>query len=155
MRREKAKQLVRCPKPAAHPDSLVLSQNGSGVNKNSQFQLQWKGRDKHQSAVIQGDATRKRWHLTDRSLVVAAVRRNLSNISAGDLGAILMADLSRPAVIKGEHLLGATRVASFRNFHTYMENLVDAPFDEAGEIMVSIAVHSFSFWAAIEGPGCV
>jgi hypothetical protein len=115
---------------------------------NDNFQLEWKGKDKTQDAVVAGPTLRKRWHLTDRSAVCAAVRRNLTNVSAGDFGTAVMADISRPVIIKGEIMLGAARIAAMQNYHKYMEFLVGE------EPELSIVVHSYSYPAA-SCRGCV
>jgi hypothetical protein len=64
---------------------------------------------------------KKRNHLTRRGQMVAAIRRNLTNTSAKDLGIACLADMGTNAVTRAEHLLGASRVASFRQFHLDME----------------------------------
>ena len=153
-----AKQIQKAEKKS----QLAVTEQAKGENRA--FVLAWKvnGRrngKKEQSIVVDQEGSKKqRWHLTDNSLIVAAIRRNLSNISTKDFGAMAMCDMHSSVLCKAEVLLGATRIAAFRTFHNLWETTIatnnpnhpndDDEFDFDGlahdRSLMSIAVHSFS-----------
>lgn len=67
-----------------------------------------------------------------------AIRRNLSNGAARDLGAVLMIDVSHPTVTKYETLLAAALTAHSRRFHLHCE----ARFHQETQGW-NVAFHSF------------
>ncbi len=65
---------------------------------------------------------RKSLHLTPRSAMVVAMRRNLSNVAASSFGCCALADISRQTVVRCELTAGASLVAAFRFYHSYTES---------------------------------
>lgn len=163
--RKSAQHVAKQIQKAEKKSQLAVAEQAKGENRA--FVLAWKinGRKngkKEQSIVVdQEGGKRQRWHLTDNSLVVAAIRRNLSNISTKDFGAMAMCDMHSSVLCKAEVLLGATRIAAFRTFHNQWETTIatNNPNDPDGDefdfdcgdglaahdrSLMSIAVHSFS-----------
>lgn len=60
-------------------------------------------------------------HFTDQSRMALAVRRNLSNAAASDMGSVLLEDIATNTVIAAENMLAATLVARSRSFHESQE----------------------------------
>ena len=61
--------------------------------------------------------------LNTKSRMALAIRRNMSNVAASDLGAVLLFDISHQTVCKYEIELGATLVMESRRFHQRHEAL--------------------------------
>jgi hypothetical protein len=106
---------------------------------NADFHLVWKGHDSSQGSLV----GRQRWHLATKSLIVAAVRRNISSIAAADLGHALLADMSRNVVTASETFLGAIRIGAFRVFHETQESEMISVCTEHPEVL-GVAVHAYS-----------
>ena len=138
---------------SSHEHALVRFQDHGQLTfntKDKSSQLDWKsGPNQNEQLVQQRNGERKlrkRWHLTDRAKLAAAVRRQVANVPASGLGACVMADLSKQVVNEAEVLLGACRVGSFKRFHTDAEaDMISATLDP----VVSVVSHAFSFWASV------
>ena len=79
--------------------------------------------DIHRNKQIDDDDDSKRWSwLTPRGMINLALRRNLSNVSAHDLGFVTLDDASRQTVVRAELKASACFVASSRNFFGRMQH---------------------------------
>ena len=126
------------PSAASSSDAAIVP--AQAASANAPFALQWKGRVKSQDLVAAQN--KKRWHLTDAAALGAAVRRNLCNCPASHFGAMALADVSCQALLRAEIRLGATRIASMRNFISSMEAIA-RPLSSSSTTP-AIAVHAWS-----------
>lgn len=60
-------------------------------------------------------------HMTPRTNLVLAVRRNIGNVSATTMGATLLDDVDGKTVRRAEEKCGSALIASFRDFHDRLE----------------------------------
>lgn len=60
---------------------------------------------------------KRRKHLTDRAMLSLALRRNMSNVAARDLGRPQLGDISGQSTARCEELAGAATIAAARAFH--------------------------------------
>jgi hypothetical protein len=120
-------QLVECRR-----QELALAVADPTQIKNDMFVLEWKGKEKE---------TRIRHHLTPRGQIVVAIRRLIANAAAKDFGSALLTDLAGSALNRAEQIFGATRIASFQNFHQVMEAQMETPSTHK----FAMAVHSYSY----------
>ena len=123
------------------PSAQIVLAQSENAQANADFNLVWKGRDSTQGS----STSRQRWHLSEKSLVVAAVRRNISSIAAADLGHALLVDVCRNVVTASETLLGAIRVGAFQAFHEVREAEMTGLCNQHGvDNFFAVAVHSYS-----------
>jgi hypothetical protein len=120
----------------------LLVQRDSQLQSNDlELALEWKGKDKHQLAQLD----RKRWHLTTRSQIIIAIRRNLSNMPARDFGAAALVDVSPDVVVKSELLLGSALIQCFRKFHQECEHdFVQHADNTTPHQLISVVAHGYS-----------
>eukprot|EP00438_Fugacium_kawagutii_P007724 Skav217312 [mRNA] locus=scaffold3163:62132:62764:+ [translate_table: standard] len=113
--RKNSKQLVKQLHKTEKRLAAVGSHDATKLVAGNDFTLHWKSKRGSQLSIQ--DESRKRWHLTDSALLIAALRRNLSNIATKDFGAVTLCDMHKAVLCRAEVLLGASRVGSFRMFH--------------------------------------
>ncbi len=77
-------------------------------------------------------------HLSPKGAMIVALRRNISNTAASNMGAAILEDLSRQVVVRYEIEAAAALNAKFQEFHASMDSIVDA------QPSLAIACHSFS-----------
>ena len=102
MRRRSAKQ-----SDTEHPGALRDAEN----DLNSDFQITRRGQ--------------KQEHFSLQGQLAIAIRRNLTNLAAKDLGACILTDISQQSVVRFELLLEACHIASCRAFHAHEERKTD------------------------------
>ncbi|CAE8597805.1 unnamed protein product [Polarella glacialis] len=83
--------------------------------------------------------------LSQKGVIAIAVRRNFSSISAYDLGAVLMENISGQTVIRAELLLAASLTASSRYFHLDARSDMRSPWPEGTESSMKFRVACYSF----------
>ena len=85
--------------------------------------------------------------LSPKGALALALRRNMGNCGASDLGGVLLDDVSRQTVVRSELVLGSCLVGFFKQFHDHHEEIIVADtLSRAGhdDPELSVAFHMYS-----------